>query len=134
MRFPVLSILVLAALGFPHDGARAQQTEAAPVAPAASSGDVRTSSSEDAAKANSLDRIRERLAEPSPVQQSLEKQPTFRIQIEEKRRRFLELVHTLEIEVTDKRPPPPGGVYGYEHQRIAMTVLDRDRMEPYAAF
>jgi hypothetical protein len=66
------------------------------------------------------------------MHESLEKQPTFRIQIDEERRRFLELVHSLESDVTDKRPPPPGGVYGYETQRIAMA--DRDRMEPYAAF
>ena len=40
----------------------------------------------------------------------------------------------LEVTEVDTRPPPPGGVYGYEHQRIAMAALDRDRMEPYAAF
>jgi len=137
MRGLLFSFLLLMGLGLSAPDALAQEAPA-PASPSTSSRDVTTSSSEDAAKVptTSLDRIRERLAEasPSPVQESLGKQPTFRIQIEEQRRRFLELVYALEVEVTDKRPPPPGGVYGYEHQRIAMAALDRDRMEPYAAF
>ena len=135
MRGSLFSFFLLASLGLSTPDALAQEAPA-PQSQPASSGHVTTSSSEDVGKAPaaSLDRIRERLAEASPVQESLGKQPTFRIQIEEQRRRFLELVHALEVEVTDKRPPPPGGVYGYEHQRIVSTVLDRDRMEPYAAF
>ena len=135
MRVFFLSFFVLAIVGLPSRDAAAQEAQRAPRT-SASSQDVTTSTTEDAVNAPrpSLDRIRERLAEASPVQESLGKQPTFRIQIDEARRRFLELVHTLEVEVTDKRPPPPGGVYGYETQRIAMAALDRDRMEPYAAF
>jgi hypothetical protein len=128
--------LAVAALLLASSAVHAQETSGTRVPPA-SSEDVKGSSSEDGGRDNSpsLDRIRQRLAGPAPVRMSLDQEPTFRIQIEE-RRHMLELARSLQIEITevDTRPPPPGGVYGYEHQRIAMAALDRDRMEPYAAF
>jgi hypothetical protein len=134
VRLPL--VLAVAALLLATSSVRAQEASGPPV-PAASSEDVKGSSSEDGERdtASALDRIRQRLAGPAPVQMSLDQQPTFRIQIEEGRH-MLELARSLQLDVTevDTRPPPPGGVYGYEHQRIAMAALDRDRMEPYAAF
>jgi hypothetical protein len=131
-RLPLALVVLLLATS----AVRAQDTSGTPVPPA-SSEDVKGSSSEDGGGDSSsfLDRIRQRLAGPAPVRMSLDQQPTFRIQIEE-RRHMLELAKSLQLDFTevDTRPPPPGGVYGYEHQRIAMAALDRDRMEPYAAF
>jgi hypothetical protein len=108
-------------------------------APPPSTAGVNGSSSEDATPPRltiSAERIRELLQDPTPIQQSLEKQPTFRIRIEE-RDKFLQFLKTtLSLEPADTRPPPPGGIYAYEQQRIALGAIDRSgtRMEPYAVF
>jgi hypothetical protein len=53
----------------------------------------------------------------------------------EERDRFQELLRALAFaEQTKPLPPPPGGVYGAEHLRIARSALGRERMEPYATF
>jgi hypothetical protein len=132
---PVLLGVSLLAAG---SSASAQDTPPQSATPPPSTAGVSTSSTEDAAPrlTISAERIRELLLDPAPIQQSLAKQPTFRIRIEE-RDKFLEfLKSTLSVEPADTRPPPPGGIYAYEQQRIALAAIDRGgtRMEPYAVF
>src|SRR5262245_10242235 len=110
----------------------------APTPPSSTAG-VNASSTEDAAPPRltiSAERVRELLQDPGPIQQSLEKQPTFRIRIEEREKFLMFLKSTLSLEPADTRPPPPGGLYAYEQQRIALAAIDRSgtRMEPYAVF
>jgi hypothetical protein len=84
----------------------------------------------------SPERLRELADQPAPLQQSLVERPTFRIQVEE-RQRFLSILKTPEqADPLDNKPPPPGGVYGYEVQRLALGAINHGgtRMEPYAAF
>jgi hypothetical protein len=100
---------------------------------------VKTSTAEDAARPRlviSMDRIRELIQEPAPVQQSLEKQPTFRIQVEERDKLATFLSKAITAEKADTRPPPPGGIHAYEQQRMALSAIDRNgtRMEPFATF
>jgi hypothetical protein len=80
----------------------------------------------------SLDRIRELLALPAPLQQSLERRPTFKMEVEEKHH-IQELLATLHIE-RPSGPVPPGGSYNYETQRVMAQALGRPGMQPYAAF
>ena len=56
--------------------------------------------------------------------------PTFRMEIEE-RRRIAELLSTLDFK---SGPTPPGGLYGYEQQRLVFPPTDRPLAQPYAAF
>lgn len=117
----------------------AAQTPQASAPAGSSSADAKASQTEDA-KPPALnltpERLRELADQPAPLQQSLVERPTFRIQVEE-RQRFLTLLRTPEPpDPLDNRPPPPGGVYGYEVQRIALGTINHGgtRMEPYAAF
>ncbi|HKT79797.1 MAG TPA: hypothetical protein VJP86_06225 [Vicinamibacterales bacterium] len=80
----------------------------------------------------SLERIRELLATPTPLQQSLEKRPTFKVQVEEERQ-MQELLASLHLEETVS-PVPQGGIYNYETQRVMYQALGRPMMQPYAAF
>lgn len=80
----------------------------------------------------SLERIRELLARApaKPLLRGLDRQPNFRVRIEE--RRFIEdILDSLQI---PKSPAPPGGLYGFEHQRQVWNSVDRPLMQPYAAF
>jgi hypothetical protein len=95
------------------------------------------SSSEDAAAAAaplpvSLDRIREALARApaKPLLSGLERQPDFKIQIEE-RRTIEQILEKLDFKTG---PAPPGGIYGYEQQQRLFNPVDRPLMQPYAAF
>src|SRR5258706_1592484 len=81
----------------------------------------------------SLDRIRELLAQPAPLQQSLLKRPTFKVEVEE-RQHIQELLATLEFDKTKPSPMPPGGRYGYETQRVMLSSITSPLMQPYAAF
>jgi hypothetical protein len=78
----------------------------------------------------SLDRIRDRLSQPAPLQQSLLKRPTFKVEVEE-RRHIQELLATLDLKSS---PAPPGGLYGYETQRVMMNSVNQPLLQPYAVF
>lgn len=82
----------------------------------------------------SLDRIRELLAQPAPLQQSLLKRPTFKVEVEE-RRHIQELLSTIDFQDTKPGPIPFGGLYGYETQRVMLSSISGgEMMQPYAAF
>ena len=80
----------------------------------------------------SLERIRGALVRRSAVEllKQLGDTPTFRMEIEE-RRRIEELLSTLDFR---SGPRVPGGLYGYEQQRLAFPPTDRPLAQPYAAF
>ncbi len=65
----------------------------------------------------SLERIREALANPDKpsLLGALDKQPNFRIEIEEKRPSFADMFSPGAF---DAGPVPPGGLYAYEQQRM----------------
>ncbi len=80
----------------------------------------------------SLDKIRGALERPPPGQlfRGVDEKPTFRIEILE-RQRIEELLSTLDFK---SGPTPPGGVYGYEQQRVMFPSVDYPLAQPYAAF
>lgn len=80
----------------------------------------------------SLDRIREGLshAPAKPLLSGVERQPDFKIEIEE-RRKLEEILEKLDFKTG---PAPPGGVYGYEQQRRLFNPVDNPLTQPYAAF
>lgn len=80
----------------------------------------------------SLEHIRAALArapEP-PLLRGLDRKPDFRVSVEE-RRRLEELLWSLEFKTG---PVPPGGLYGYEQQRLLWNKTDHPLVQPYAAF
>ena len=82
----------------------------------------------------SLNRIRELLAQPAPLQQSLLKRPTFKVEVEE-RRHIQELLSTIDFQGTKPGPVPFGGLYGYETQRVMLSSINGgEMMQPYATF
>jgi len=80
----------------------------------------------------SLPRIRKRLSQPAPLQQSLLKRPTFKVEVEE-RRHIQDLLATLDFK-SKSGPAPAGGLYAYETQRVMLSSLSSPMMQPYAAF
>jgi hypothetical protein len=79
----------------------------------------------------SLDRIRDGLAVSAPLQESLLKRPTFKVEVEETHH-LSEVLGTLDLKAG---PAPPGGLYGYETQRVMLSSLNQPLlMQPYAAF
>jgi hypothetical protein len=81
----------------------------------------------------SLDKIRdglERTAAPGILLKNVEDNPTFRVEILE-RRKIEALLATLDFK---SGPTPPGGVYGYEQQRVMFPAVDNPMAQPYAAF
>jgi hypothetical protein len=80
----------------------------------------------------SLERIRGALEHQNPSQllKGIDEKPTFRIEIQE-RRKIEELLATLDFKAG---PTPPGGVYAYEQQRLAFPPVDNPLAQPYAAF
>ena len=64
----------------------------------------------------SLERIREGLASDKPsILDALDRQPNFRVEVEEKRPNFAEMFPPGSF---DGGPVPPGGLYAYEQQRM----------------
>jgi len=106
----------------------AQDAPVSSAAPGKSS--TQDAQSSDPAAAVSLDRIREGLARTAPLQETLEKQPTFRVEVQEKNP-FDELLATLDLK---HYPPVPGGLYALEQQRLASNPVDHPLTQPYAAF
>jgi hypothetical protein len=81
----------------------------------------------------SLDRIREELARtpPESILRLRDLPPDFRMRIEE--RRFdTDLLEQLGVEPAP--PAPPGGIYGYEQQRMLRNPTNHPLEQPYAAF
>ena len=82
----------------------------------------------------SLERIRELLGRPAPLQQTLLKRPTFKVEVEE-RRPIQDMISTLDFQATKPGPVPRGGIYNYETQRVMMSSVSAGpMMQPYAAF
>jgi hypothetical protein len=81
----------------------------------------------------SVERIREAL-ERAPDKSMLDDfehmQPDYRVEIEEWRR-MREIIETLDFRTG---PPPPGGLYGYEQQRLLNNPIRNPLGQPYAAF
>jgi hypothetical protein len=77
----------------------------------------------------SLDNIREGLARP-PALRGLDRKPDFTVTIEEQQR-LGELFRAIEFRMG---PPPPGGLYAYEQQRLLFNPTDNPLVQPYAAF
>lgn len=77
----------------------------------------------------SLENIREGLARPH-VLRGLDRKPDFSVSIEESRR-LEEMFRALEFKMG---PPPPGGLYAYEQQRLLFNPTDHPLSQPYAAF
>ena len=117
---------------------------ASPVAaqqPEASSSAASSSSKPDAKPASelpvSLDKIRDGLERPATGHlftrhfiKALDKEPNFRVDIEE-RRKIDELLATLNFKTG---PTPAGGLYAYEQQRMMFPAVDNPLAQPYAAF
>ena len=80
----------------------------------------------------SLERIRDLLDQPAPVQELLTRRPTFKIEVEEEHH-IQQLLSHLDFKDT-KVLVPPGGTYNYETQRVMMSALGKPMMQPYAAF
>lgn len=96
-------------------------------------GGVPASEDDAAALPVSLDRIRNGLSTPliQPMFGRLSDRPTFTLAIQE-RQKFEELVaKALKIEPV---LVPPGGLYGFEQQRLVFNPTDHPLMQPYAAF
>jgi hypothetical protein len=77
----------------------------------------------------SLDRIRDGLSVPTPLQESLLKRPTFKVEVEQ--HHIQEVLADLDLK---HRLVPPGGLYGYETQRVMLNSVNQPLLQPYAAF
>ena len=80
----------------------------------------------------SLDKIRDALVQPSTVTllKGLTDTPMFRMEIRA-RQKIEELLATLDFK---SGPTPPGGLYGYEQQRLVFPAVSYPLAQPYAAF
>lgn len=80
----------------------------------------------------SLDRIRELLsrAPAESVLLGLDRQPDFKVTVEE--RRFLkDILESLDVKTA---PAPPGGLYAHEMQQQVWNTRNSPLVRPYAAF
>jgi hypothetical protein len=94
-----------------------------------------TSASQDAPALDlpvSLEHIRASLARApeQPLLRGLDRKPDFQVTVEE-RLKLEELLWSLEFKTG---PAPPGGLYGYEQQRLLWNKTDHPLVQPYAAF
>jgi hypothetical protein len=80
----------------------------------------------------SLEHIRASLARApeQPTLRGLDRKPDFQVTVEE-RLKLEELLWSLEYKTG---PAPPGGLYGYEQQRLLWNKTDHPLVQPYAAF
>jgi hypothetical protein len=102
---------------------------------AAQSNDPSHSATPDVPQLNlpvSLERIREALLQlpPQPQLRGLDRQPDFRVRVEE-RQRLEELFRALEYKIG---PVVPGGLYAYEQQRLLFNKTTHPLQQPYAAY
>ena len=77
----------------------------------------------------SLDNIRDGLSRP-PALLGLDRKPDFSVTIEQQQR-LEELFRSLEFRMG---PPPPGGLYAYEQQRLLFSKTADPLVQPFAAF
>jgi hypothetical protein len=126
----LMALLLTAMLVGPT--AMAQQGRPSPPAPSVSpEPDAKPAATHDLPV--SLEKIRgglERLAGPGLLLKALEENPTFRVEIRE-RRKIEELLSTLDFK---SGPTPPGGVYAFEQQRVMFPAVDNPMAQPFAAF
>jgi hypothetical protein len=80
----------------------------------------------------SLEHIRASLARApeQPLLRGLDRKPDFQVTVEQ-RLKLEELLWSLEYKTG---PAPPGGLYGYEQQRLLWNKTDHPLLQPYAAF
>jgi hypothetical protein len=80
----------------------------------------------------SLEHIRASLARApeEPLLRGLDRKPDFQVTVEQ-RLKLEELLWSLEYKTG---PAPPGGLYGYEQQRLLWNKTDHPLLQPYAAF
>ena len=80
----------------------------------------------------SLEHIRAALARApeQPRLRGMDRKPDFQVTVEE-RLKLEELLWSLEFKTG---PAPPGGLYGYEQQRLVWNKTDHPLVQPYAAF
>jgi len=110
----------------------AQQAQPSTPANAASPAkDAGTSDDQTSKLPVSLDKIRQALQQ-SPVEplRGLDERPLFRVEIRE-RQRIEDLLQSLKF---DSGPAVPGGLYGYEQQRIMFPSVDNPLAQPWSAF
>ena len=112
--------------------ALAGQTQSSkPTTPASPTQDAQPPDDQASNLPVSLDKIRDALQQP-PVEplRGLDERPLFRVEIRE-RQRIDELLQTLKF---NSGPPVPGGLYGYEQQRIMFPSVDNPLAQPWSAF
>jgi hypothetical protein len=105
------------------------------VAPGGSSSSSTAKSPQDARAPDlpvSLEHIRAALARApeQPRLRGMDRKPDFQVTVEE-RLKLEELLWSLEFKTG---PAPPGGLYGYEQQRLVWNKTDHPLVQPYAAF
>jgi hypothetical protein len=119
--------------------ARAQPTPAAPEAQATEQGRPADPAKKDDSREPgqtlnlpvSLEKIKGALQQSEGVPPLIiDQRPTFRVQIRE-RLKIEELLATLNFK-TD--PPPAGGIYMQEQNRVMFNPVDHPTMQPYGAF
>jgi hypothetical protein len=124
------ALLVTAILGAAPAAAQPPQSYA-PGTPASPAQDAQATNAKPLNLPVSLDKIRDALAQPfTPSLKGMDERPMFRVEIQE-RQKIDELLQTLTFK---SGPPVPGGIYGYEQQRIAFPAVNNPLMQPYAAF
>jgi hypothetical protein len=105
-----------------------------PAGSASPAKDVQPAEAQESNLPVSLDKIREALqhpaVEPLKALKGLDERPLFLVEIRE-RQRIEELLQTLKF---NSGPAVPGGLYGYEQQRIMFPPVDNPLAQPWSAF
>jgi hypothetical protein len=81
----------------------------------------------------SLDKIKGALTEmPAEPLRGLDDKPHFKVEVREKQKiKIDDLLASMDFK---SGPPVPGGLYGYEQNRLAFPAVDNPVRQPYAAF
>jgi hypothetical protein len=108
--------------------------QAPPSTPAHAASPTKDAGAPDGQTSNlpvSLDKIRQALQQ-TPVEplKGLDERPLFRVEIRA-RQRLDDLLQSLKF---DSGPAIPGGLYGYEQQRIMFPSVDNPLAQPWSAF
>jgi hypothetical protein len=96
-----------------------------------------SSSAQDDAPPNlpvSLDKIKDALTSPPSLLplRGLNDKPTFTIEVRQKQQiKIDDLLASMDFR---SGPAVPGGLYGYEQDRLAFPAVDNPLRQPYAAF
>jgi hypothetical protein len=133
----VLTRMRLMALVFAASVASLPVSAAQPPAVVTPSAQEPTSSSAQDAPPNlpvSLDKIKDALTLPPSLLplRGLNDKPTFKIEVREKQQiKIDDLLASMDFR---SGPAVPGGLYGYEQNRLAFPAVDNPLRQPYAAF